>query len=116
MALARTLPLASTSTVPVALILATVPLFSGSPRMPVLARVVFTATAVLTSTLPPESILEFEYLGYAAQKIMVGTKTVIDVIMQSDTQLVEEVVVIGYGETTIMVMVLSKPPGVTSTA
>ncbi|MBQ3260650.1 MAG: SusC/RagA family TonB-linked outer membrane protein, partial [Alistipes sp.] len=46
-----------------------------------------------------ENILEFEYLGYAAQKIMVGTKTVIDVIMQSDTQLVEEVVVIGYGET-----------------
>ncbi|MBQ2395225.1 MAG: TonB-dependent receptor plug domain-containing protein, partial [Alistipes sp.] len=46
-----------------------------------------------------ESILEIEYLGYAAQKVMVGTKTVIDVIMQSDTQLVEEVVVIGYGET-----------------
>ncbi len=46
-----------------------------------------------------ESILEFEYLGYAGQKIMVGTKSVIDIILQSDTQIVEEVVVIGYGET-----------------
>ena len=46
-----------------------------------------------------ESILEFEYLGYAGQKVMVGTKTTIDVILQSDTQIVEEVVVIGYGET-----------------
>ena len=32
-----------------------------------------------------ESILEIEYLGYAGRKIMVGTKTVIDVILQSDT-------------------------------
>ncbi len=46
-----------------------------------------------------ESILEFEYLGYQPQKVKVGTKTVIDVILQPDTQQVDEIVVIGYGET-----------------
>ncbi len=79
----------------------------GLPLIGATVAVSGTANGVLTDqngkytiNVPSkESILEFEYLGYAAQKIMVGTKTVIDVIMQSDTQLVEEVVVIGYGET-----------------
>ena len=51
-------------------------------------------------TVPsPESILEFEYLGFATQKIKVGVKTTIDVRLQTDTQKVDEVVVIGFGET-----------------
>ena len=66
-----------------------------------------TSTGVLTDsngkytiTVPSgESILEIEYLGYVSQKIKVGTKSVINVVLQSDAQLVDEVVVIGFGET-----------------
>ncbi len=47
-----------------------------------------------------ESILEFSYLGYAPQNIKVGTKSVIDVILQADNVSLEEVVVIGYSQTT----------------
>ena len=51
-------------------------------------------------TVPsPESILEFEYLGFVTQKIKVGVKTSINIQMQTDTQKVDEVVVIGFGET-----------------
>lgn len=46
------------------------------------------------------SVLEFEYLGYRPQKIHVGTKSVIDAILEFDAKAVEEVIVIGYGETT----------------
>ena len=55
---------------------------------------------VYSITVPsPESILEFEYLGFVPQKIKVGVKTSIDIQMQTDTQKVDEVVVIGFGET-----------------
>ncbi|MBR2326624.1 MAG: TonB-dependent receptor [Alistipes sp.] len=57
-------------------------------------------TGKYTITVPSgESILEIEYLGFVAQKIKVGTKTTINVILQSDAKQVDEVVVIGYGET-----------------
>ena len=46
-----------------------------------------------------ESVLEYEYLGFSTQKVKVGAKTSIDVILQPDTRQVEEIVVIGYGET-----------------
>ena len=80
---------------------------NGAPLAGATVVVSGTPTGVLTdstgkySIVVPssESILEFEYLGYVAQKIKVGTKTVIDAILQSDTKLVDEVVVIGFGET-----------------
>ncbi len=46
-----------------------------------------------------EDILEFQYLSYLTQKVKVGDKTTVDVTLQADTQALEEVVVIGYGET-----------------
>ncbi|GHV71926.1 hypothetical protein FACS189420_8410 [Bacteroidia bacterium] len=42
-------------------------------------------------------ILVFTYLGYVTQEIPVGNKTLIDVALKEDTQLLEEVVVVGYG-------------------
>lgn len=44
-----------------------------------------------------ESILEFSFIGYATQEIIVGDKTSMNVILDPDTQALEEVVVVGYG-------------------
>lgn len=41
--------------------------------------------------------LVFSYVGYIAQEVEVGTTAVIDIILQEDVQLLEDVVVIGYG-------------------
>jgi TonB-linked SusC/RagA family outer membrane protein len=46
---------------------------------------------------PEETILNFTFVGYVAQKITVTDQTTIDVVLQPDTQTLEEVVVIGYG-------------------
>ena len=48
-----------------------------------------------------EAILEFSSLGYTTQEIAVGNQTTIDVFMQEDAQALDEVVVIGYGTTTV---------------
>ncbi|MDR2056947.1 MAG: TonB-dependent receptor [Dysgonamonadaceae bacterium] len=42
-------------------------------------------------------VLTFNYLGYQTQEIPVGNQTVFDVAMQEDDQVLDEVVVIGYG-------------------
>ena len=41
--------------------------------------------------------LKFSYIGYQDQKVAVGGKTVINVKMKEDAELLEEVVVVGYG-------------------
>ncbi|MDR1370254.1 MAG: SusC/RagA family TonB-linked outer membrane protein, partial [Dysgonamonadaceae bacterium] len=48
-------------------------------------------------SIQPEDVLTFSYLGYKTQEIPVGNQTTIDVVMQEDNQLLNEVVVIGYG-------------------
>ncbi|MEO1011115.1 MAG: TonB-dependent receptor [Bacteroidota bacterium] len=42
-------------------------------------------------------VLQFSYIGYLQQDITVGAASTIDVVLAEDTQLLEEVVVIGYG-------------------
>ncbi len=44
-----------------------------------------------------KSVLVFSFIGYETQEISVGNKTVINVTMKDDTQLLDEVVVVGYG-------------------
>lgn len=44
-----------------------------------------------------KSVLVFSFIGYEKQEIAVGNKTVINVTMKDDTQLLDEVVVVGYG-------------------
>lgn len=44
-----------------------------------------------------QSVLQFSYVGFKAQELIAGTKTTQDIILKEDTQLVDEVVVIGYG-------------------
>ena len=53
-----------------------------------------------TLTVPSaESVLSFECLGYAKTQVKVGTKRTIDVTLRPDQTVLDEVVVIGYGET-----------------
>jgi len=51
-----------------------------------------------TITVPNENaVLQFSYIGYTTQEIVVGSQRTIDVQLREDTQLLDEVVVIGYG-------------------
>ena len=47
--------------------------------------------------VPSEATLEFSYVGMVKQAIKVGNRSVIDVQMQDDSQMLAETVVIGYG-------------------
>ncbi len=43
------------------------------------------------------STLVFSFIGYKTEEITVGDKSVIDITLKDDTQLIDEVVVVGYG-------------------
>ncbi len=45
----------------------------------------------------PNGTLKFTYVGYQEQTIAVGGKTTINVMMKDDAELLQEVVVVGYG-------------------
>lgn len=47
--------------------------------------------------VPTNATLVFTYVGFKTQEIPVGGKTVIDVVLDEDVELLSEVVVIGYG-------------------
>lgn len=44
-----------------------------------------------------DDVLVVSYVGYASQEITVGSRTTIDLTISADTELLEEVVVVGYG-------------------
>ncbi|XOV94068.1 MAG: SusC/RagA family TonB-linked outer membrane protein [Bacteroidota bacterium] len=44
-----------------------------------------------------ESVLSFSFTGFATQKITVGSLSIIDVKLSEDTELLDEVIVVGYG-------------------
>ncbi len=43
------------------------------------------------------AVLVFSYIGYKTQEIVVGNQKTIDVVLAEDTEMMDEVVVIGYG-------------------
>lgn len=45
----------------------------------------------------PKSVLVISYIGFQTQEIPVGSKTEISVMLEEDSKIVDEVVVIGYG-------------------
>ena len=47
--------------------------------------------------VPAGASLEYSCIGYASQVIPVGDKSVIDVVLQEDTEFLDETVVVGYG-------------------
>jgi len=46
-----------------------------------------------------ESVLQFLYVGYTTQEVVVGTRTVIDILMNEGVEQLSEIVVLGYGAT-----------------
>lgn len=49
-------------------------------------------------TVPNQNtVLQFSYVGFTPQEISVGNRTVINITLQEDTQIMDEVVVVGYG-------------------
>ncbi|QMU64294.1 MAG: SusC/RagA family TonB-linked outer membrane protein [Flavobacteriaceae bacterium] len=48
-----------------------------------------------------DAVLVFSYLGYTTQEVPVGGQTIIDVTLAEDSTQLDEIVVIGYGKTTI---------------
>ncbi|MFS4418156.1 SusC/RagA family TonB-linked outer membrane protein [Maribacter sp. 2307ULW6-5] len=48
--------------------------------------------------VPPDGILSVSYIGYATKEVAVANQTNIDIILEEDTQALDEVVVVGYGE------------------
>ena len=46
------------------------------------------------------NVLHISYIGYVTQKITVGSNTSLKIVLQEDTEILEEVIVIGYGTTT----------------
>lgn len=49
------------------------------------------------SIAPGETTLVFTFIGYKTQTVEIGSRTVIDVALESDATELEEVVVVGYG-------------------
>lgn len=47
--------------------------------------------------VPGGSVLVFSYIGYETQEINIGNRTSIDVVLREDMELLDEVVVVGYG-------------------
>lgn len=45
----------------------------------------------------PEATIVFSFIGYAAQEILVGTRTTLDVALTADVKELSEIVVVGYG-------------------
>ena len=48
-------------------------------------------------SVPVGSVLQFSFVGYATQEVTVGASEVIDIFLVEDTNLLEELVVVGYG-------------------
>jgi TonB-linked SusC/RagA family outer membrane protein len=78
---------------------------AGEPLPSVNIRVEGTTTGTITdvngaytiSVPGARAVLQFNYIGYTPILATVGNRTVIDIVMEEDTQSLEEVVVIGYG-------------------
>src|SRR6056297_1647373 len=48
-------------------------------------------------TVPENAVLLFSYIGYATQEVEIGNRTVINIALEPQTELLEEIIVIGYG-------------------
>lgn len=77
---------------------------SGEPMIGVSVIQEGTTTGIATDfdgrytlTVPAGATLNFSYIGYKSQSVKVGNQTTIDITMQPDTEVLDDVVVIGYG-------------------
>lgn len=78
----------------------------GDPLIGVTVHVQGTTTGTVTDidgqfslpNVPPDATLEVSYVGMTTQTIALNGRTSIDVVLQEDTELLEELVVVGYGQ------------------
>ncbi|MDR1455963.1 MAG: TonB-dependent receptor [Tannerella sp.] len=78
---------------------------TGEPLAGVNIRIEGTTTGTITDAdgaysinVPgAQSVLQFNYIGYASQSITAGNRNIINVVMLEDVAELEEVIVIGYG-------------------
>ncbi len=77
---------------------------NGEPLIGVTVLIKGTTTGSITDVdgrytidASAEDVLVFSFIGMQDKEIQVGVQTVIDVVLASDNELLEEVVVIGYG-------------------
>lgn len=45
----------------------------------------------------PQTELQFSYLGYVSQTVVVGSRTFLEIVLQEQGNMMDDVVVIGYG-------------------
>ena len=45
----------------------------------------------------PGAVIEVSFIGFATQEIKVGNNTTFNIVMKEDTEVLDEVVVVGYG-------------------
>lgn len=77
----------------------------GEPLIGVTVRIEGTTIGTITdldvffilSNVPGDATLEISYVGMKTQRIPVNGRTAIDVVMEEETEMLEEVVVVGYG-------------------
>jgi len=77
----------------------------GEPLIGVNILVKGTSTGTITDiegrytlNVPsPESVLVFSYTGFTDQEIVAGNQSVVDLVMAESSELLDEVVVVGYG-------------------
>lgn len=77
----------------------------GEPLIGVTVRVKGTTIGTITdingvftlSNVPRDATLEISYVGMKSQDIPVNGRTVIDVVMEEEAEMLEEVVVVGFG-------------------
>ncbi|SFU66638.1 TonB-linked outer membrane protein, SusC/RagA family [Pustulibacterium marinum] len=50
-----------------------------------------------TLSVAPDAVLVFSYIGFVTKEVSVNGQTAIDVVLTSDTQQLDEVIVVGYG-------------------
>ncbi len=51
--------------------------------------------------VPSDAVIVYSFIGYKTQEISVSGQSVINILMEEDTSVLDEVIVIGYGTTTI---------------
>lgn len=77
----------------------------NEPLIGVTVRVQETAIGTVTdidgnytlANIPTDAILEFSYVGMQSQTVSLNGRTIMDVVLTEDSELLNEIVVVGYG-------------------
>lgn len=79
---------------------------NGEPLIGVTVQVRGTSTGTVTDidgnftlpNVPPDATLDVSYVGMRPETVALNGRTTIHVVMQEDTELLEEIIIVGYGQ------------------